>query len=337
MRAQSPAGMRPPWRSRPSWFFRVQMTASTRWRSQFGNGRGCFSCLRAGRIRVSPGLSPAKNSSVLWPDRPLSVTTAVPGAGRFAGWRSRVCRAWSRSPCSLGFARLNPVTVPSQVQMISSLAPQYQPGMARAVPVAGVPEQAGVFRGDGGGAARDRGGVHQPRVLRGRRGGVGEPARGGLRQRRDLPEPGVVLALGQQRREQAPDLARGGAQPVPLAVAPEQDLRHGQAGELGVGDVRRPSRPAAAGLAQRDDPVGQFHVECGQEGVQVGGHGGLRGPDVWLARAQRPPLFAAGGGARGPAKPVSACSGRAGLMPATWRRDCRRGGQRSLPALSQAM
>ena len=172
MRAQSPAGMRPPWRSRPSWFFRVQMTASTRWRSQFGNGRGCFSSLRAGRIRVSPSLSPAKNSSVPCPDRPLSVTTAVPGAGRFAGWRSRVCRAWSRSPCSLGFARLNPVTVPSQ------------------------------------------------------------------------------------------------------------DLRHGQAGELGVGDVRRPSRPAAAGPAQRDDPVGQFHVECGQEGVQVGDHDGLQGPDV---------------------------------------------------------
>ena len=131
MRARSPAGMRPPvpWRSRPSWFFRVQMTASTRWRSQFGNGRGCFSSLRAGR-------------------------------------------------------------------------------------------------------------------------------------------------------EQVPDRARGGAQPVPLVVAPEQDLRHGQAGELGVGDVRRPSRPAAAGPAQRDDPVGQFHVECGQEGVQVGGHDGLRGPDV---------------------------------------------------------
>src|SRR5215468_11257190 len=28
--AQSPAGARPPWRSRPSWFFRVQMIASTR-------------------------------------------------------------------------------------------------------------------------------------------------------------------------------------------------------------------------------------------------------------------------------------------------------------------
>jgi len=36
MRAHRPEGMRPPWRSRPSWLFSVQMTASTRWRSQFG-------------------------------------------------------------------------------------------------------------------------------------------------------------------------------------------------------------------------------------------------------------------------------------------------------------
>ena len=100
--------------------------------------------------------------------------------------------------------------------------------------------------------------------------------------------PGVVLALGQQPREQVPDQARGGAQPVPLVVAPEQDLRHGQAGELGVGDVRRPSGPAAAGPAIR--------------------------------QSQCPPVLAAPG----------------------WRR--RRGGgtaagagQRSLPALSQAM
>ena len=69
------AGRRPPWRSRPSWLFSVQMTASTRWRSQFGNGRGAFSSLRAGRIRVRPRSSPAKKSSVSCPDRPLSVTT----------------------------------------------------------------------------------------------------------------------------------------------------------------------------------------------------------------------------------------------------------------------
>jgi|HubBroStandDraft_6_1064221.scaffolds.fasta_scaffold1277764_1 hypothetical protein len=40
--------------------------------------------------------------------------------------RERARRAWSRSPCIFGFARLNPVTVPSQVQISSSLQPQYQ-------------------------------------------------------------------------------------------------------------------------------------------------------------------------------------------------------------------
>ena len=53
----------------------------------------------------SPAASVIRKSSVSCPDRPLSVTTAVPGAGRFAGWRSRVCRAWSRSPCSSAAGR----------------------------------------------------------------------------------------------------------------------------------------------------------------------------------------------------------------------------------------
>ena len=50
------------------------------------------------------------------------------GAGRGAvrGLAFQGLPGLSRSPCSFGFARLNPVTVPSQVQMISSLAPQYQ-------------------------------------------------------------------------------------------------------------------------------------------------------------------------------------------------------------------
>src|SRR2546423_15247134 len=60
------------------------------------------------------------------PDRPLSVTTAVPGAGRLAGRSLSICRAASRSPYSLGLARPNPVTVPSQVQIKVSLLPQYQ-------------------------------------------------------------------------------------------------------------------------------------------------------------------------------------------------------------------
>ena len=105
--------------------FRAQMIASTRWRSQFGKDRGSSS-LRAGRMRARFRSGPAKNASVSSPDRPLSVTMAVPGAGRFAGWCSSICRACSRSPSSLGLARQKPVTVPSQVTMSSSLVPQYQ-------------------------------------------------------------------------------------------------------------------------------------------------------------------------------------------------------------------
>jgi len=50
------------------------------------------------------------------------------GAGRWAVRRrsSRICRVAFCSPNSLGLARPNPVTVPSQVQISSSLAPQYQ-------------------------------------------------------------------------------------------------------------------------------------------------------------------------------------------------------------------
>src|SRR6266702_88856 len=43
-----------------------------------------------------------------------------------AGRRSSSRRACSRSPYSLGLARPNPVTVPSQVTISSSLDPQYQ-------------------------------------------------------------------------------------------------------------------------------------------------------------------------------------------------------------------
>ena len=76
--------------------------------------------------RSVPTRRSQKNSSVSCPDRPLSVTTAVPGTGRLAGWSLSICRAASRSPYSLGFARPNPVTVPSQVQITVSLVPQYQ-------------------------------------------------------------------------------------------------------------------------------------------------------------------------------------------------------------------
>src|SRR4029077_7923633 len=87
---------------------------------------GLLLVLAAGRTNVSCRSSLVKNSSVSSPDKPLSVTTAVPGTGRLAGWLLSICRAASRSPCSLGLARPNPVTVPSQVQIKVSFVPQYQ-------------------------------------------------------------------------------------------------------------------------------------------------------------------------------------------------------------------
>jgi len=56
----------------------------------------------------------------------IGVTTAVPGAGRLAGWAVSTWRVCSRSPMSLGLVRPNPVTVPSAVASSSSLTPQFQ-------------------------------------------------------------------------------------------------------------------------------------------------------------------------------------------------------------------
>src|SRR6516225_4573400 len=68
-------------------------------RSQFGKYRGVFSSLRAGRISVRLRSGAAKNVSVSSPDRPLSVTMAVPGAGRCRN--SRCLRAHSGALCLL--------------------------------------------------------------------------------------------------------------------------------------------------------------------------------------------------------------------------------------------
>jgi hypothetical protein len=82
--------------------------------------------------------------------------------------------------------------------------------------------------------------------------------------------------LAQQPREQVPDQPRRDPQPVPLVIEPQQHLRHGDARQLGVGHLRPASRPGPGESAHGDDAVGQLHVQCGQESVQVGDHGGLQ-------------------------------------------------------------
>ena len=86
---------------------------------------GVFSSFAGWRISISSRSGPAKNASV---SAGQALIGDYRGARRrpVAGGRLSICRACSRSPYSLGLARQNPVTVPSQVQMSSSLAPQYQ-------------------------------------------------------------------------------------------------------------------------------------------------------------------------------------------------------------------
>jgi hypothetical protein len=78
---------------------------------------------------------------------------------------------------------------------------------------------------------------------------IGQLAQRRLHQRRERLDPVVVPGLAQQPREQVPDQLRGGAQPVPLVVVAQQHLRHGQAHQLRVGNLRRLAR-AAAGEAE---------------------------------------------------------------------------------------
>jgi excisionase family DNA binding protein len=106
--------------------FSVQMIASIRWRSQFGKYRGGLLVLAGRADQHQAQVVAGEELLGLLPGQALIVTTAVPGAGRFAGWSLSIFRACSRSPYSLGLARPNPVTVPSQVQRSSSLDPQYQ-------------------------------------------------------------------------------------------------------------------------------------------------------------------------------------------------------------------
>ena len=153
-------------------------------------------------------------------------------------------------------------------------------GMAGAVPISRPAVQLRAPGGDHGLAARHRGGIHQPQHFRRCGRGIGQPAQRGFHQRRCRFKPGVVFRLAQQPREQMPDLLGRSPQPVPLVVITQQYLGHRQAHQFGIGHLRRPAGAAAGEPPRGDDPVCQFHVQCGQESVQIGDHDGPQGSGV---------------------------------------------------------
>ena len=67
----------------------------------------------------------------------------------------------------------------------------------------------------------------------------------------------------------------GEAQPAPFGRGPEQDLRDGQADQLGVAELGPPAR-ADSGAEQ----VVDADVQCDDEGVEVGVHEASQEVDV---------------------------------------------------------
>ena len=260
MRAHSPAGTRPPWRSRPSWFFSVQMIASMRCRSQFGKYRG-GSSLRAGRIsaRSRPGL--AKNSSVPSPARPLSVTMAVPGRWAVGGL------AAEHLPGLVAFASQfrvgqaepghRPLAGADQHQLGSPVPARMAGAVAVSRPSRYRPERRAVTADwpHGTGVASSS---RSSSALAGVR-----PA--SHRSAASISGPAarsrwLYSLWRQQPGNRCPTRQGSRAQPVPLVVIAQQHLRHRQADQLGVGHLRPLARPGPGKAQRGDDAVGQFHI-----------------------------------------------------------------------------
>ncbi|GAA2269147.1 hypothetical protein GCM10010402_26340 [Actinomadura luteofluorescens] len=80
----------------------------------------------------------------------------------------------------------------------------------------------------------------------------------------------VVFGLAGKTREQVPDPGRGQPQPPVLGIAPQQDLRHGDADQLGI--AQQPGTAPPPLSPRRQDVIVQMNIECGQKGVQVSLH-----------------------------------------------------------------
>ncbi len=96
----------------------------------------------------------------------------------------------------------------------------------------------------------------------------------------------VVSGLLGQVGEEVTEPVLGEAQPAALGVEAEQDLGHGQADQLGVGEARRSA--GALPDAQPDEEVVDFDVACRDEGVEVVLHTPLLGTLALLVTAHLP-------------------------------------------------
>jgi hypothetical protein len=141
--------------------------------------------------------------------------------------------------------------------------------MRRAVAVVRPPGQLAAPDRLPGGAARHRGRVDQPdRVVPARRLPGQVIHRRGQQRRRGL-EPLVVAGLMRQVGEQMAQPPVAHPQPVMLRPRTQQYLGHGQAHQLGIGQLFRLAPATASG---RDHVIVDLHVQCRQEGVQVVRH-----------------------------------------------------------------
>ena len=150
--------------------------------------------------------------------------------------------------------------------------------MALAVAVAGVAGQRRAGDRLAGGRTRHRGGVDQAQLVTEAGSVSGQVVDREGDQGAGAAQPPVVGRGGRQVGEQVSQPATGEPQPAPLGVEPQQHLGDGQADQLGVAELWRPSRPPP-GTQQ----VVDGDAQCDNEGVEVGVHEASLEVDVAFA------------------------------------------------------